>query len=202
MDDFSLKNLSVFSFAVVGSIKYISWLNLRLWTAKRGKSKSDSSMKKQPTAVFYKKDILKNFTKFTGKHLCRNVLRLLKLQAWRLQLYEFSFEKFLCHRDRYFRFSWDDCYNNEDILSKYWAKGYNLPDYKSFSNEGLFKNLNGKLLRNSDKGFSNFINTCNTVLDKQLPKKKKYVCSLVYSFKLMSHIFKQDISDFLSRSRF
>ena len=190
MHDFSLKNLSVFSFAVVGSIKYISWLNLRLWTAKRGKLKSDSSMKKQPPAVFYKKDILKNFTKFTGKHLCRSTLRLIKLQAWRLQLYEIFFEKFLHHRDRYFRFSWDDCYNNEDILSKYWAKCYNLPDYKSFSNEGLFENLNGKLPRNSDKGFSNFINTCNTVLDKQLPKKKKYVCSLVYSFKLMSDIFK------------
>ena len=52
-------------------------------------------------------------------------------------------------------------------------------DYKSFSNEAfresLLKNLKGKLSGNSDQSFSNFINTCNTVLDKQLPKKKKYV---------------------------
>ena len=51
--------------------------------------------------------------------------------------------------------------------------------YKSFSNErfreSLLENLNRKLLENSDKSFSNFINNCNTVLDKQLPKKKKYV---------------------------
>ena len=32
--------------------------------------------------------------------------------------------------------------------------------------------LKGKLSGNSDQSFSNFINTCNTVLDKQLPKKK------------------------------
>ena len=55
----------------------------------------------------------------------------------------------------------------------------NYRDYKSFSNEGfresLLENLKGKLLGNSDQSFSNFVNTCNTVLDKQLPKKKK-VC--------------------------
>ena len=55
----------------------------------------------------------------------------------------------------------------------------NYRDYKSFSNEGfresLLENLKGKLSGNSDQSFSNFINTCNTVLDKQLPKKKKYV---------------------------
>ena len=52
----------------------------------------------------------------------------------------------------------------------------NYRDYKSFSNEGfresLLENLKGKLSENSDQSFSNFINTCNTVLDKQLPKKK------------------------------
>ena len=51
----------------------------------------------------------------------------------------------------------------------------NYWDYKSFPNEGfresLLENLKGKLLGN----FSNFINTCNIKLDKQLPKKKKYV---------------------------
>ena len=52
----------------------------------------------------------------------------------------------------------------------------NHRDYKSFSNEGfresLLKNLKGKLSENSDQTFSNFINTCNTVLDKQLRQKK------------------------------
>ena len=46
----------------------------------------------------------------------------------------------------------------------------NYRDCKSFSNEGfresLLENLKGKLSENSDKSFSNFINTCNTVLDK------------------------------------
>ena len=53
----------------------------------------------------------------------------------------------------------------------------NYRDYKSFSNEGfrksLLENLKGKLSENSDQSFNNFINTCNTVLDKQLTKKRK-----------------------------
>ena len=52
----------------------------------------------------------------------------------------------------------------------------NYRDYKSFSNEGfiesLLENLKGKLSGNSNHSFSNFTNTCNTVLDKQLPKEK------------------------------
>ena len=36
------------------------------------------SSQKQPPEVFYKKRVLRNFTKLTGKHLC---------QAWGLQLY-------------------------------------------------------------------------------------------------------------------
>ena len=55
----------------------------------------------------------------------------------------------------------------------------NYWDYKSFSKEGfresLLENLKGKLSENFDQSFSSFINTCNTVLDKQLPKKKKFV---------------------------
>ena len=55
----------------------------------------------------------------------------------------------------------------------------NYRDYKSFPNEGfrglLLENLKGKLLGNSDQSFSNFVNACKTVLDKYLPKKKKYV---------------------------
>ena len=54
----------------------------------------------------------------------------------------------------------------------------NYRDYKSFSNEefreSLLEKLKEKLSANSDEGFSNFINTCNTVLHKQLPKKKLY----------------------------
>ena len=68
------------------------------------------------------------------------------------------------------------------VKTSYWKtepKAINYRDYKSFSNEGfresLFENLKGKLSGNSDQSFSNFINTCNTELDKQLPKKKKYV---------------------------
>ena len=30
-------------------------------------------MRKQPPGVFYKKGFLKNFTKFTGKHLCQSL---------------------------------------------------------------------------------------------------------------------------------
>ena len=49
-------------------------------------------------------------------------------------------------------------------------------DYKIFTNEGfresLHKNPKGKLSESSDKNFSNFINTYNTVLDKQLLNKK------------------------------
>ena len=52
----------------------------------------------------------------------------------------------------------------------------NYRDYKSFSNKGfresLIENLKGILSENSDQSFCNFKNTCNTVLDKQLPKKK------------------------------
>ena len=46
----------------------------------------------------------------------------------------------------------------------------NYQDCKSFSNEGfresLLENLKGKLSENSDKSFSNFTNSCNTVFDK------------------------------------
>ena len=55
----------------------------------------------------------------------------------------------------------------------------NYWNYKSFSNEGfresLLENLKGKLIGNFDQSFRNFINACNTVLDKQRPNKKK-VC--------------------------
>ena len=35
----------------------------------------------ETATVFYKKVVFKNFKKFTGKHLCWNVLFLVKLQA-------------------------------------------------------------------------------------------------------------------------
>ena len=64
------------------------------------------------------------------------------------------------------------CQKIEPRVINYW-------DYKSFSNEGfresLLENLKRKLSGNSGQSFSNFVNICNTVLDKHLPKKKKYV---------------------------
>ena len=35
----------------------------------------------EAATVFYKKGVLKNFKKFTGKHLCWNILLLIKLPA-------------------------------------------------------------------------------------------------------------------------
>ena len=43
--------------------------------------------KKQPAEVFYKKGVLKNFTKLTGKYLCQSLL-INKAPAHRLQLYQ------------------------------------------------------------------------------------------------------------------
>ena len=36
-------------------------------------SKTESQNEKQPLEMFYKKSVLKDFTKFTGKHLCRGL---------------------------------------------------------------------------------------------------------------------------------
>ena len=38
-------------------------------------------VQKQPTKVFFKKGILKNFANLTGKHMCWSLF-LIKLQAW------------------------------------------------------------------------------------------------------------------------
>ena len=38
-------------------------------------------IKKQPPEVFYKTKVLKNFAKFTGKHLCQSFFFVIKLQA-------------------------------------------------------------------------------------------------------------------------
>ena len=40
------------------------------------------SVQKQPPVVFCKKGVLKNFSNFTGKHLCRSIF-LIKLDAFR-----------------------------------------------------------------------------------------------------------------------
>ena len=68
------------------------------------------------------------------------------------------------------------------MKTSYWKiepRVINYRDYKSFSDNvftvSLLENLKGKLSRKSDQSFTNFINTCNTVLDKQLPKKTRYV---------------------------
>ena len=43
-------------------------------------------VQEQPSEVFYVKRCFRNFTKFTGKHLCQSIF-LIKLQASGLQLY-------------------------------------------------------------------------------------------------------------------
>ena len=44
-------------------------------------NENSSKLQKQRPGVFYKKGVLKNFTKFTGKHLCQSL-------SFSLQLYE------------------------------------------------------------------------------------------------------------------
>ena len=44
------------------------------------KLSADNLRQKQPPEVLDKKSVLKNFTKFTGKHLCQSIF-LIKLQA-------------------------------------------------------------------------------------------------------------------------
>ena len=68
------------------------------------------------------------------------------------------------------------------MKTSYWKiepRVINYRNYKSFSyekfRESLLENLKGKLSGNSDQSFSNFINPSNTVSDKQLPQKKKYI---------------------------
>ena len=49
-----------------------SW-NLENWNASTWKTKTSIAIKqKQPPEVLCKKSILRNFTNFTGKHLCQN----------------------------------------------------------------------------------------------------------------------------------
>ena len=84
----------------------MSWLNLLIWTAKRGNLKMHSVMliffneenedwRKEDSTFFnfllwrsthrwcsIKRCVLKNFKKLTGKHLCWNVLFLITLQTW------------------------------------------------------------------------------------------------------------------------
>ena len=46
-------------------------------------------LQKQPPEVFYEKDVLRNFTKFTGKHLCQ------KKRLWHTTRFLVNFVKFL-----------------------------------------------------------------------------------------------------------
>ena len=58
------------------------WFSDNQMKATPGKCHFLSSLnsQKQPQEVFCKKSVLKNFAKFTGKHLCQSIL-LIKLQA-------------------------------------------------------------------------------------------------------------------------
>ena len=63
-----------------------------------------SPVQKQPPEVFYKKGVLKNFAKFTGKHLCQSLFfnkvagirtaTLLKKRLWH-KYFPVNFAKFL-----------------------------------------------------------------------------------------------------------
>ena len=46
---------------------------LPAYKASQLKCNLDSQIQKQPPEIFYKKGALKNFTKFTGKHLCQSL---------------------------------------------------------------------------------------------------------------------------------
>ena len=61
---------------------YETWLALNLLllygadlssNAKNICSKFSYLLQKHPPELFYKKDVFKNFVKFTGKHLCRSL---------------------------------------------------------------------------------------------------------------------------------
>ena len=58
-------------------------------------------------------------------------------------------------------------------------KVINYRHYKSFSKEKfrepLNENLRRVIIEKLCNNFRNFINACNTVLDKQFPQKKKYI---------------------------
>ena len=58
-------------------------------------------------------------------------------------------------------------------------KVINYRCYKGFSNDdfriSIQTQFEENIVGNCDKKFSNFINNCNSILDKQVPKKKKYV---------------------------
>ena len=60
-------------------------------------------IKKQPPEVFYKTKVLKNFAKFTGKHLCQSFFFVIKLQAWGQTYVTFYFEVFFANISKDFR---------------------------------------------------------------------------------------------------
>ena len=72
---------------------------------------------KQPPGVFYKKSVLKNFTKFTGKDLCQSLFfdkvaglrpaTLLKKRLW-YRCFPVNFAKFL--RTPFYSTPPDDCF--------------------------------------------------------------------------------------------
>ena len=51
-------------------------------------------LQKQLPNLFYKKGVLKNFAKFTGKHLCQSLQLKLKKRLWR-RCFPVNFAKFL-----------------------------------------------------------------------------------------------------------
>ena len=66
-----------------------------------------SSSWKQPLEVFYKIGVLKNFTKFIGKHLCHSLTTLLKKRLW-YRCYLWILWNFQEHL--FYRTPSDDCF--------------------------------------------------------------------------------------------
>ena len=74
-------------------------------------------LQKQPPEVAYRKGVLRNFVKFTGKHLCRSLVlnkvaglrpvTLLKKRLWHRCL-PLNFTKFL--KTSFYRTPLDDCF--------------------------------------------------------------------------------------------
>ena len=57
---------------------------------------SQDTVQKQPPEVFYKKDALRNFAKFTGKHLCQSLFlnKVVGLRLWH-RCFHVNFRKFV-----------------------------------------------------------------------------------------------------------
>ena len=94
-------------FRVIVKLIYASSMNRKL---------VQKTWQKQPPKVFYEKDVLENFAKFIGKHLCQSLLfnkvagwlaTLLKKRLWH-RSFRMNFAKF--SRTPFYETPLDDCF--------------------------------------------------------------------------------------------